>query len=55
MPALVDALRWSQHPREIADRLWVDEPTLHTRMATLDPIETAELEHDLEDQWLWIP
>ncbi len=53
--ALVDALRWSRHPREIAEHLWVGEPTLNTRMATLDPIETAELEHELEDQWLWIP
>jgi hypothetical protein len=54
-PALVDALRWTRHPRELADHLWVDEPTLHTRMATLDPVEVAELEHHLEDSWLWIP
>lgn len=55
MPALVDGLRWSRQPREIADHLWVDEPTLQTRIATLDPLEVAEVEHHLEDQWLWIP
>lgn len=54
-PALVDALRWTRHPRELADSLWVDEPTLQTRMTTLDPVEVAELEHHLEDSWLWIP
>jgi len=55
LTALTDGLRWSRHPRELAEHLWVDEPTLHTRMTTLDPLEVAELEHDLEDQWLWIP
>lgn len=55
LPSLVDALRWSRHPRELADQLWVDEPTLQTRMVTLDPIEVAELEHRLEDGWRWIP
>jgi hypothetical protein len=55
MPALVDALRWTRHPAELADHLWVDEPTLQTRMTTLDPLEVAQLEHYLEDQWLWIP
>lgn len=53
--ALTDGLRWSRQPRELAEHLWVDEPTLQTRMNTLDPIEVAELEHHLEDQWLWIP
>jgi hypothetical protein len=55
LPHLVDGLRWTRHPRELADHLWVDQPTLRTRMSTLDPIETAELEHHLEDQWLWLP
>lgn len=54
-PALIDALRWTRHARELAEHLWVDEPTLHTRMTTLDPLEVAEIEHYLEDQWLWIP
>lgn len=54
-PALVDALRWTRDPHQLAEHLWVDEPTLNTRMTTLDPLEVAELEHHLEDQWLWIP
>ncbi|MGB3485245.1 MAG: hypothetical protein WBB07_23900 [Mycobacterium sp.] len=54
-PALVDGLRWTRHRGELADHLWVDTPTLETRMATLDPLEVAELEHHLEDGWLWIP
>lgn len=52
---LADGLRWTQDLTELADALWVDAPTLQTRMSTLDPVETAELEHALEDQWLWIP
>lgn len=55
LPALTDGLRWSRHPRELAEHLWVDEPTLQTRMATLDPVEVAELEHALNGDWLWIP
>lgn len=55
VPALADGLAWTRHPRELAEHLWVDEPTLQTRMATLDPVEVAQLEHRLEDQWLWIP
>lgn len=54
-PALVDALRWTRDPHQLAEHLWVDDPTLNTRMTTLDPLEVAELEHHLEDQWLWIP
>jgi hypothetical protein len=45
----------SRHARDIADHLWVDLPMLEARMNALDPIEIAELEHHLEDQWLWIP
>ena len=55
LPALTDGLRWTRQPRELAEHLWVDQPTLRTRMATLDPVEVAQLEHHLEDQWLWIP
>lgn len=55
LQALTDGLRWSRDPRELADHLWVDEPTLSTRMTTLDPFEVSQLEHHLEDQWLWIP
>lgn len=53
--ALVDGLRWTRHPRELAEHLWVDEPTLQTRMATLDPVEVSQLEHQLDGEWLWIP
>ena len=54
---LIDALRScsSRHSADVADSLWVDQPMLHARMSALDPIEVAELEHHLEDQWLWIP
>lgn len=52
---LVDGLRWTRDPGELAEALWVDSPTLRTRMAGLDPIEVAELEHAMGDEWLWIP
>lgn len=54
---LIDALRicTSQRADDIADSLWVDRPMLEARMSSLDPVEVAELEHHLEDQWLWIP
>lgn len=52
---LTDALRWTRDSAELAEGLWVDGATLRTRMATLDPLETAELEHALGDEWLWIP
>lgn len=55
LPQLADALRWSRQPRELAEHLWVDQPTLQTRMATLDPVEVADLEHNLDGDWLWIP
>lgn len=57
LPHLIDAYRAcpSGDRYMLADSLWVDVPTLHTRMSTLDPIETAELEHALADEWLWIP
>lgn len=55
LDALTDALAWSRDPAELADHLWVDQPTLRARMSTLDPLEVAQLEHHLEDQWLWIP
>ena len=55
MDDLIEGLRWSREPSELADALWVDEPTLNSRMAYLDPLETAHLEHELGDEWLWIP
>ena len=55
LPHLADGLRWTRDLTELADTLWVDTPTLQTRLATLDPAEVAELEHALGDEWLWIP
>jgi hypothetical protein len=55
LPQLVDGLRWTRELHQLAEHLWVDVPTLRTRMATLDPIEVTELEHALDGQWLWIP
>ncbi|OBB49776.1 hypothetical protein A5755_04500 [Mycolicibacterium fortuitum] len=55
LPDLIDGLKWTQDLAELADALWVDMPTLRTRMSTLGPLETAELEHELGDEWLWIP
>lgn len=55
LPGLIEALRWTRDTRELAEELWTDVHTVTTRMATLDPLEVAELEHHLEDQWLWIP
>lgn len=57
MPDLVDALRAcsTRLAHELAEHLWVDPPMLEARMSALDPLEVAELEHQLEDQWLWIP
>lgn len=52
---LIDGLRWTRDPAELADALWVDMPTLRTRLATLDPVETAEMEHALGDEYLWTP
>lgn len=52
---LLDALRWTRDPHQLADHLWVDLPTLRTRMETIDPVEVANLEHQLDGDWLWIP
>lgn len=55
LPSLADGLRWTRDPHQLAEHLWVDRPTLNTRMATLDPLEVADLENRLEGEWLWIP
>jgi hypothetical protein len=54
---LIDALRacTTRQSDSLADSLWVDRPMLEARMAALDPIEVAELEHRLGDEWLWVP
>ncbi len=48
---LVDALRWARDLTELADELWVDEPTVRCRLDTLDPVEVAELHSALDDDW----
>lgn len=55
--ALVDAFRWHRHPSpgQLAEELWVDVPTLQHRMRTLEPMEVAELEYHLGDEWSWTP
>ena len=53
--SLLDGLAWTRDAHQLAEHLWVDVPTLHTRMATLDPLEVAELENRLDGEWLWIP
>ena len=50
---LADGLRWTRDSDQLADVLWVDVPTLRARMDGLDPVEVAQLEHQLGD--LWIP
>jgi hypothetical protein len=55
LDALVDGLRWTRDPEQLAEHLWVDVPTLQARMTGLDPVEVAELENKLNGQWLWIP
>lgn len=53
--SLLDGLRWTRDPHQLADHLWVDVPTLRARMDGLDPVEVAELENRLNGDWLWIP
>jgi hypothetical protein len=51
LPKLIDALRWSSQPAELADALWTTERMVECRMNALDPIEVAELENSLDDGW----
>lgn len=53
MEDLVRALRASRDPYAMAEELWCDAHTVRIRMSTLDPLETAQIEHELGD--LWIP
>lgn len=52
---LARALRATRDPDILAEDLWVDRHTIQVRMQTLDPVETAQLEHEFGDEWLWIP
>ena len=51
LDALADALRWARDLTELADELWVDEPTVRCRLDTLDPVEVADLHAALGDDW----
>ena len=43
MHRLLDALRWAEDLREVADELWVDEPTLMARLDGLTDDERAQI------------
>lgn len=43
MPALLDALAWSEELEEVADELWVDLDTLYARLDHLTPHECAQI------------
>lgn len=51
LPELIDALKWTRSIGELADELWTDEPTVRVRLNTLDPIEVAQIEHHIGDDW----
>lgn len=55
LPDLAQALRATRDPDALAEELWVDRHTVEIRLETLDPVETATLEHEFGDEWLWIP
>lgn len=45
--ALVDALRWSDDPHEVADCLWVTVDLLEIRLAHLHPSERAWVKREI--------
>lgn len=47
LDALIDALRWSDDPAEVADCLWVTEDLLEVRLAHLHPSERAYVKRHL--------
>lgn len=47
---LASALAWAHNVSEAADELWVDVPTLQTRLANLSEIERAHLTARLADR-----
>lgn len=50
---LIDALLWSQHEHEVADELWVDVPTLRTRLADLAAHEREAITARLQGSGYW--
>lgn len=51
LAALIDALKWTNDPPELAELLWTTERIVKCRMESLDPVEVAELEHQLDGRW----
>lgn len=50
LDALIDALRWSDDPHEVADALWVTVDLLEVRVAHLHPSERAAVRRGLGDE-----
>lgn len=51
LPALIDALRWSNRDEEVAEQLDVDLDTLRCRSANLTSEECSSIEGALYDEW----
>lgn len=53
LPDLIEVLRENRQPYicELAEALWVDEPTIRTRLENLRGIELAEVECALDLDW----
>lgn len=52
---LIDALLWSDREHDVADQLWVDIPTLRTRLADLAAHERAAIVERLRAAERWHP
>lgn len=50
LPALADALRWSDDPDEVAETLWVTPELLEARLRHLHPSEVAHLRRALDPE-----
>jgi hypothetical protein len=52
---LADGLLWAADEHELADELWVDVPTVRTRLASLTDAETRHLNNRLDtlERALW--
>lgn len=51
LPVMIDALRWTNDDRELAEILDVDLDTLRCRSADLTSDECAAIEAALDDEW----
>lgn len=51
---LIDALLLSDNEHDVADELWVDVPTLRTRIAALAADERAAIEARLDEAERWL-